>query len=162
MCSGTLSRRQESNLQPPDYKSGALPLKLLRHKAKIYKENPGEKPRRTFMRWPRSSHHLFRGLMLAQTLFNVPKDQQTFSYSYSARLSWVHAWVRTFPGLPMSRHGTYSWNVPHLYLFCLQVIYGSSPRHLQTSPESISLKKQSYPSALITALLPGWLDFFNT
>ena len=86
-------RRQESNSRPPDYKSGALPLKLLRHKAKIYKENPGEKPRQTFMRWPRSFHQLFRGLMLAQTLFNVPKDEQL------------------------------------------------------------------YPSALITALLPGWLDF---
>ena len=51
---------------------------LRRHKAKIYKENPGEKPRQTFMRWPRSSHHLFRGLMLAQTLFNVPKDEQLY------------------------------------------------------------------------------------
>ena len=27
-----LSRRTDSNRQPPDYKSGALPLKLLRHK----------------------------------------------------------------------------------------------------------------------------------
>lgn len=64
-----------------------------RHEAKIYKENPGEKPRQTFARWPRSSHHLSRGLMLTQTLFNVPKDEQL------------------------------------------------------------------HPSALITALLPGWLDF---
>ena len=31
LCVSFLSRRQESNLQPPDYKSGALPLKLLRH-----------------------------------------------------------------------------------------------------------------------------------
>ena len=36
---------------------------LRRHKAKVYKENPGEKPRQAFMRRPRSTR-LSRGLML--------------------------------------------------------------------------------------------------
>ena len=59
-------------------KSAVIAFILRRHEAKIYKENPGKKPRQTFMRLPRSTHHLFRGLMLAQTLFNVPKDEQLY------------------------------------------------------------------------------------
>ena len=42
--------------------------------------------------------------------------EQTFSYSYSARLSWAHAWVRTFPGLSMNRRGAYPDFPPRLYV----------------------------------------------
>ena len=69
-----------------------------------------------------------------------------------------HAWVRTFPRLPMSRHGTYSWNVPHLYLFCLWVIYGFTTKTPTTSPESISLKNNRIPVPLLLPYsLDGWI-----
>lgn len=88
--------------------------------------------------------------------------KQTFSYPYAPRLLWDHAWVRTFPGLPMSRHGTYSWNVPYLYLFCLWVIYG----FLAKTP--ISLTREHIPKKTIVSqcpyyrLTPWMVGFLNT
>ena len=57
----------------------------------------------------------------------------------------------------MSRHGTYSWNVPHLYLFCLRVIYGFTTKTPTTSPESISLKKKTIVSQCPYYRLTPWM-----
>lgn len=118
MCSGNLSRGQESNLQHPHYKCGALPLKLPRHKTDFLGDN-----------------------------------------AYRPSVRDHHAWIRTFPGLSMSRRSPYSWDGPRLYHFHLWTIIGLFHQDIHKLTREYIPKKQLHPSALITALLPGWLDF---
>ena len=90
-------------------------------------------------------------------LATIGKTDYFGDNAYRPSVMAHHAWVRTFPGLPMNRHGTYSWNVPHLYLFCLWVIYGFLAKTPTISPESISLKNNRIPVPLLPPYpLDGW------
>ena len=59
----------------------------------------------------------------------------------------------------MNRHGTYSWNVPCLYLFCLWVIYG----FLAKTPTNLTREHIPKNNRIPVPLLPPYsLDGWNT